>query len=250
MTRVTSSGTVVFNCFCGVRQEGAPEDARIAGDILHASETEEKYRRLIKNAPFDRVNQQVMKDCPKCGLDYMTQIRVGAREVVVCVCSCGYDSSRADSADPCTIGVALLVDSFAASETAAPPDFRRNCLGAIRRYRHNVPRRAFQVFFTIGLHAVPLCLVHRNQSLPFGFRICRVRLKGRPLIGVEALHMCPLGHLRGGLSLGRPCGPLIRTMHQFFAGRVVENWPLGGRLCSTGPARHGREHRLADHRPL
>jgi predicted RNA-binding Zn-ribbon protein involved in translation (DUF1610 family) len=94
MARDTSSGTVGFVCYCGVREEGSPEDARIAGDILHAGETEEMYRRLIMNAPFDRVNQQVARDCPQCGLDYMTQIRVGAREVVVWVCKCGYDSSR------------------------------------------------------------------------------------------------------------------------------------------------------------
>jgi hypothetical protein len=95
MTRDTSSGTVSFICFCGVREEGAPEDARIAGDVLNAGETEEMYRRLIRNAPFDRVNKQVKRDCPKCGLDYMTQIRVGAREVVLWICKCGYDSGKA-----------------------------------------------------------------------------------------------------------------------------------------------------------
>ena len=94
MARDTSSGAVVFRCFCGARVEGTPDDARIAGDILHAGETEEMYRRLIRNAAFDRVNQVVLRDCPECGLDYMTQVRVGAREVVVWVCKCGYGSPR------------------------------------------------------------------------------------------------------------------------------------------------------------
>lgn len=93
MFRSTASGTVSFMCYCGVVAEKTPEDARIAGGVLHAGETEEMYRRLIRNAAFDRVNQQVRKECPKCGLDYMTQIRVGAREIVVWVCKCGYDSS-------------------------------------------------------------------------------------------------------------------------------------------------------------
>jgi len=97
MLRDTSSDTVRFTCYCGVGVEGDPEDARIAGDVLHAGETEEMYRRLILNAAHDRVNQQVKKDCPNCGLDYMTQIRVGAREVVVWVCKCGYVSSRETS---------------------------------------------------------------------------------------------------------------------------------------------------------
>ncbi len=80
-------------CFCGFVAEKTPEDARIAGEVLHAGETEEMYRRLIRNAAFDRTNQQVRKECPQCGLDYMTQIRVGAREIVLWVCKCGYDSS-------------------------------------------------------------------------------------------------------------------------------------------------------------
>lgn len=94
MARDTSQGKVSFTCFCGVVAEGKPEDARIAGGLLHAGETEEMYQRLIRTAGQDRVNQQVKKDCPSCGLDYMTQIRVGTREVVVWVCKCGYDSSQ------------------------------------------------------------------------------------------------------------------------------------------------------------
>lgn len=94
MTRDTSSASVSFACFCGVKIEGTPEDARIAGDVLHAGETEEMYRRLIKNAAFDRTNQQVLRDCPDCDRDYMTQIRVGAREVVMWVCTCGCELSR------------------------------------------------------------------------------------------------------------------------------------------------------------
>ncbi len=94
MSRDTSKGRVTFVCFCGALHEGSPEDARIAGDVLNAGETEEMYRRLIRNAAHDRVNQLVLKECPKCGLDYMTQIRVGAREVVVWVCKCGYNLSR------------------------------------------------------------------------------------------------------------------------------------------------------------
>jgi len=95
---------VVFVCYCGLVSKGTPKDARIAGDVLHAGETEEMYRRLIRNAAYDRVNQQVMRECSKCGLDYMTQIRVGAREVVVWVCKCGYDSSREKAASAATRG--------------------------------------------------------------------------------------------------------------------------------------------------
>jgi hypothetical protein len=96
MQRDTSSGVVKFVCYCGKEAKGKPEDARIGGGVLHSGETEEKYRRLIRSAAFDRVNQKVKRDCPgkNCGRDYMTQVRVGPREVVVWVCKCGYRATR------------------------------------------------------------------------------------------------------------------------------------------------------------
>ncbi len=102
MVRSTSTGTVVYLCYCGTEVKGTPADARIAGGILHAGETEEMYKRLIQNAPHDRVNKQVYRDCPKCGLDYMAQIRVGTREVVVWACKCGYRAGPGDEDDSAT----------------------------------------------------------------------------------------------------------------------------------------------------
>lgn len=100
MASETSTGAVVFICYCGFKVDGKPEDMRIAGDVLNSGETEEMYHRLIRNAPFDRVNQLVKKDCPLCGLDYMTQIRVGAREIVILACKCGYNATRAGGSKP------------------------------------------------------------------------------------------------------------------------------------------------------
>ncbi len=100
MRRTTGAGGVAFECHCGLVCEGGAEDARVAGDVLHAGETEEMYRRLIRNAAHDLTNQQVKKECPACSLDYMTQVRVGHREAVVFVCKCGYDSTREASASP------------------------------------------------------------------------------------------------------------------------------------------------------
>jgi DNA-directed RNA polymerase subunit M/transcription elongation factor TFIIS len=97
MTRDTSTGSVVFHCHCGIRVEGAATDALIDGDTLDAGETVDMYRRLIRSAAHDRVNQQVRRDCPECGLDYMTQIRVGEQEVVVWKCKCGYEITARDA---------------------------------------------------------------------------------------------------------------------------------------------------------
>lgn len=88
MTRSTATGGVVFQCPCGVSEPGKPTDARIGGAVLGAGETTEMYRRLIQTAPFDRTNQLVKRQC-SCGLDYMTQIRVGEAEVIVYKCKCG-----------------------------------------------------------------------------------------------------------------------------------------------------------------
>lgn len=99
MRRETETGKVSFKCYCGVEVAGRPEDAQVAGGVLRGGKIEEMYRRLILNAPFDRTNQLVARDCPECGLDYMTQVRVGEREAVVWVCKCGFHaSSQADEA--------------------------------------------------------------------------------------------------------------------------------------------------------
>ena len=97
MIRDPSSGTVVFRCPCGVEEKGAPEDARISGAVLGAGETTEMYRLLIKTAPFDRTNQLVARLCPDCGLDYMTQIRVGDSETIVYKCKCGREEVGGDA---------------------------------------------------------------------------------------------------------------------------------------------------------
>ena len=98
MVRDPSAGVVVFRCPCGAEESGAPEDARVGGAVLGAGETTEMYRRLIQTAPFDRTNQLVKRPCPDCGLDYMTQIRVGDSEVIVYKCKCGHEEIGGETA--------------------------------------------------------------------------------------------------------------------------------------------------------
>jgi hypothetical protein len=75
--------------------QGSAADARISGEVLGAGETTTMYRGLIRTAAFDRTNQQVMRACVSCGLDYMTQIRVGDAEAIVYKCKCGREESGA-----------------------------------------------------------------------------------------------------------------------------------------------------------
>jgi DNA-directed RNA polymerase subunit M/transcription elongation factor TFIIS len=93
MARNPTSGSVVFECPCGVEEKGEPGAARVAGAILGASETTEMYRRLVQTAPHDRTNQLVRRNCPDCGLDYMVQLRVGD-EVILYKCKCGFEGGN------------------------------------------------------------------------------------------------------------------------------------------------------------
>lgn len=90
LVRDTSSGEVRFSCtVCGTAVAGDEYDARVGGAALGAGETTAMYRKLIRTASHDRVNQLVRRQCTKCGLDYMTQIRVGEIEAIVYTCKCG-----------------------------------------------------------------------------------------------------------------------------------------------------------------
>lgn len=83
-------GSVIFKCVCGNVEETNPEDVLISNIALNSSETTEMYNNLIDLAPFDRTTQLIKADCPNCGIDYMSQIRVGTSEIIVYRCRCGY----------------------------------------------------------------------------------------------------------------------------------------------------------------
>lgn len=85
-----SMGNVVFRCICGNSEETKKEDVLISNITLNSTETTEMYNNLIDLAPFDRTTQLIKLDCPSCGLDYMSQIRVGTSEIIVYRCKCGY----------------------------------------------------------------------------------------------------------------------------------------------------------------
>jgi DNA-directed RNA polymerase subunit M/transcription elongation factor TFIIS len=107
MSRDTSSGRVKFRCPCSNTVDGTAKDARISGAVLGAGQTTEMYRLLIQTAPYDRTNQLVARTCPECGLDYMTQIRVGDAEIIIYKCKCGFEEKggagpRATNSDAIT----------------------------------------------------------------------------------------------------------------------------------------------------
>jgi hypothetical protein len=82
---------VRYVCFCGKVVPGQDSDALIASRELRGGNTAARYERYVRNAPFDSTTTQVRGDCPKCGLDYLTFLRLGD-EFVVFTCKCGYNS--------------------------------------------------------------------------------------------------------------------------------------------------------------
>lgn len=89
MVQQTTSGSISFVCStCGAEEKGDANSAL----VLRAtkSTTAGLFSGLIERAPYDRTNQLTKKDCPGCGLTYMTQVTIISANVIVKICSCGY----------------------------------------------------------------------------------------------------------------------------------------------------------------
>lgn len=99
MAREIAGAEFQFVCACGAREPAVPYDRRITGQ-QKGQQHLLRYQDLIKYAAYDATNLRVKKDCPKCGLDYLTQLRIEKDEIVIYVCKCGFMSN----------GVELLYD--------------------------------------------------------------------------------------------------------------------------------------------
>ena len=94
MRQSMATGRVVFHCeVCSTEVEGQASDTLIFSGVIETGieSEEQKYARLLVNAAHDPSNEKVHRTCPKCGLDYMTQIRVGSRELIIFKCKCGHE---------------------------------------------------------------------------------------------------------------------------------------------------------------
>jgi hypothetical protein len=68
---------------------GNPEHTLMSEEYLEASESNMKHETFIENSPYDPARNIVLKDCPDCGLNFLTMIRVGSQELMIFVCDCG-----------------------------------------------------------------------------------------------------------------------------------------------------------------
>lgn len=85
---ILSNGQIRFICSCLYEKAGDAADTLIAEVFLQVVEASQQ-EVFIENSPHDPAGNIIMKDCPQCGLDYMTLIRVGKLENVIYTCICG-----------------------------------------------------------------------------------------------------------------------------------------------------------------
>ena len=78
----TSEGVLKFRCICGKTFDAEPNDTLLYEVYPEAASSNQKYITYIKNSPHDLAGNKVLKDCEKCGLNYMTRIYVGGSNIM------------------------------------------------------------------------------------------------------------------------------------------------------------------------
>lgn len=97
MTKSTSTtGLIKYTCRCQYPLDGVPDDTLMAEGYLETEESNLKYEAFVESAPFDPAANIVMLDCPQCGLNYLTMVRIGISEMTMYVCTCGYRATHAE----------------------------------------------------------------------------------------------------------------------------------------------------------
>lgn len=95
MTKSTSAtGLIVFQCRCQLVIEGQPDDTLMAEEYLETAESNLKHEVFIENSPFDPAGNKVLRNCLRCGLDFLTMIRIGTNETTMYTCSCGFQATH------------------------------------------------------------------------------------------------------------------------------------------------------------
>lgn len=92
MNKSCQDGKVVFECpsICGNRVLGGSEDRLIDSHTVDRDNAAvSKHKEDIRWVAHDRTSKQVKMECPKCGLDYMSQWVQKDLTAVYFACTCG-----------------------------------------------------------------------------------------------------------------------------------------------------------------
>jgi DNA-directed RNA polymerase subunit M/transcription elongation factor TFIIS len=91
MTKTTTmKGSILFICRCQLHEEGNDDDTLMAEGSFTTNDNQ--YIIFLEQASSDPAANRVLVDCPRCGIDFMTKVQVGASLTTMYACdpSCGY----------------------------------------------------------------------------------------------------------------------------------------------------------------
>ena len=87
---ITVDDKIVFDCVnCSLRIAGTNEDTLLEEEFMQSAITDLIHEQFVLNSAFDDAGNKVMRDCKKCGLNFMTKIRRGEMQSVLYTCTCG-----------------------------------------------------------------------------------------------------------------------------------------------------------------
>ncbi len=85
----TASGNLLFVCpRCGSNKNPEPEDTLVYNEDPNSTKTMDQFNTMIRNAPKDPSRYLFDYKC-KCGMPYVTHMRIGENEKVLFICECG-----------------------------------------------------------------------------------------------------------------------------------------------------------------
>jgi DNA-directed RNA polymerase subunit M/transcription elongation factor TFIIS len=95
MKKITTDNKIIFECRCLETITGDAEDTLMFESLIESSNSNLKHDVFIDNSAFDPAANIVMKDCPRCSLNFMAMIRVGNSDTTIFTCRCGYRATYA-----------------------------------------------------------------------------------------------------------------------------------------------------------
>jgi predicted RNA-binding Zn-ribbon protein involved in translation (DUF1610 family) len=87
---------IVFECRCKNVIAGTPSDTLMFEMYMNTGMSNLKHEIFISNAAFDPARNLVNKDCPDCGINFLTMIMPGEEMITIYTCTCGYKSTYAE----------------------------------------------------------------------------------------------------------------------------------------------------------
>lgn len=90
--RDTSSRQVVYICRSCQRTFKGGENSSIVYDVDRAAGSIEQYAAFVRNASRNITNKRSDRMCPKCGVMFMVEVRLGHDEYVTHLCDCEFVS--------------------------------------------------------------------------------------------------------------------------------------------------------------